>query len=40
MTFQIKKRINTELFIRKKQGLFIQNVTKKLSNLIEEGKLK
>jgi len=41
MAFPIKKRFNTELFIDGKQGLNIQNDrTKKLSDLLEEGKLK
>jgi len=38
MTFPIKKRINAELFIDGKQGLYIQNGNEeKDSDLIEEG---
>jgi len=44
MTIPIKKRINTELFIDGKHGLYLQNGIKRrikqISNLIEEGKLK
>jgi len=40
MAFPLKKRIDAELFINRKQGLYIQNGIKKLSDLIEEGKLK
>jgi len=37
--FPIKKRINTELFIDKKnRGLYIQKWFQKLSGLIKEGK--
>jgi len=40
-TFPIKKRINTELFIDGKQGLYIQKARiKKLSDLLREGELK
>jgi len=43
MTFPIKKRINTELFIDRKQGLLykreIKKWIKKLSDLTEEGKM-
>jgi len=41
-TFPIKKRINAELFIYMKQGLFIQKGDKermkKIMNLLEEGR--
>jgi len=44
MTFPIKKRINTELFIDKKQGVYIQKGGKEMdqetSDLTGEGKLK
>jgi len=39
MTFPIKKRINTGLFIDGKLGLYMQKERiKKLSDLIEKGK--
>jgi len=41
MIFPIKMRINTELFISGKQGLYIHKERiKKLSDLLEEGKHK
>jgi len=41
ITFQIKKRIITELLISAKQGLYMQKERiKKISDLIEEGKWK
>jgi len=44
MTKLIKKRVGPELFIDRKRGLFIQKEcnkrTKKLYDLIEEGKIK
>jgi len=39
MAFPIKKRINTELFIERKQGFYIQKWFKKLSGKIEEGRI-
>jgi len=39
VTFSIEKRINTELFIDKKRGLYVYKmISRKLSDLIEEGK--
>jgi len=39
MTFPIKKRITTNLFIDEKQGLYLQKGGRKLSGKIEETKM-